>query len=83
MQRVCESCYSRGDVKHRDMQVTQYTVQPPLISYGGDDLLSMEQVGGYLSVFCLFVCLFVCLLACFFVCLFVCLCVCLFVCLIA
>ncbi|KAL5264958.1 hypothetical protein ACHWQZ_G005904 [Mnemiopsis leidyi] len=50
MQRVCESCYSRGDVRHRDMELTQYTVQPPLISYGGDDMLSMEQLSGYVYV---------------------------------
>lgn len=50
MQRVCESCYSRGDVRHRDMELTQYTIQPPLISYGGDDMLSMEQLSGYVYV---------------------------------
>ena len=38
--------------RHRDMELTQYTVQPPLISYGGDDMLSMEQVrhSAYLHV---------------------------------
>eukprot|EP00116_Pleurobrachia_bachei_P010554 sb/3470816/ len=34
----------------RDQEVTQYTIQPPLISYGGDDLLTMEQLSGYVFV---------------------------------
>ena len=43
-QRVCESCFSRGDVRAREPEGPSYMVQPPLISFGGDDMLSMEQV---------------------------------------
>ena len=45
LQRVCESCYSRGESRNRDVDMTQFTMVPPNVSYGGDDVLTMEQVG--------------------------------------